>query len=443
MPLFDIEYGAIAHYKLEALLAHGGMSVVYLARDTHTDQQVAIKLVHASEHDYYVRFQNEAKTLASLGNEHIMPIFDYGEYASWFYMAMPYIAYGSLRERLAEGILPLQDVEKILAQLVDAVQYAHDRGIVHRDIKPSNILLRDGEHVYLADFGLVKNVEEMSDLTQTGCLLGTPEYMAPELTEHPATPSSDIYALGIVLYFMLTGQVPFKGGTPISVFMKHMHEQPVVPSTYNPALSPAIDRVVLHALVKSPKERIQNANDLLHAFRDAIHHEQKAIVNVVKVSSIPTIPSIMIRRRLFAISHRNTTFLSSAIHRTMNIRIGALLLLAILLLFIVPMLFSLSFLHGYDRSQVSQSLHTSNSSVRNQAPTKTPTIHPTLVASKAPTTRSTPTSNKKPAQQRSNALVPLPVSDTSGSNKQGSKSGGDDKSGRGNGNHGDHGGGDG
>ena len=128
-------------------------------------------------------------------------------------MTMPYIEQGSLRDRLAQGILPLQEAETILTQLVDAVQYAHDHRILHRDIKPSNILLRDGKHVYLADFGLVKHMEETSDLTQTNCLLGTPEYMAPELTERPATANSDIYAIGVVLYYMLTGRVPFKSTT--------------------------------------------------------------------------------------------------------------------------------------------------------------------------------------------------------------------------------------
>jgi len=290
MSSIEIEPGTIAHYQLEYLLARGGMSVVYLARDIHTDQQVAIKLVHASEHDYYERFQREANTLASLKNEHILPIFDYGAYESWFYMTMPYIEYGSLRDRLAKGTLPLQEAETLFTQLVDAVQYAHEQGILHRDIKPSNILLRDGKHVYLADFGLVKHVEELSDLTQTNCLLGTPEYMAPELAECPATVSSDIYALGVVFYYMLTGHVPFKSNTPLGVYWKHLHEQPVAPSTYNQALSLSTDQVILHALAKEPEQRFQSAEAMRVALRHCLPNSAApATVQIPAISPNATI----------------------------------------------------------------------------------------------------------------------------------------------------------
>ena len=281
MTSFELEPSTIAHYQLEHILARGGMSLVYLAHDIDTGQKVALKLVHAIEHDYYERFQREARTLAGLDNEHILPVIDYGEYGSWFYMTMPYIEYGSLRDRLVKGTLSLQEAEEILAQLADAVQYAHDQGIVHRDIKPSNILLRDGHHVYLADFGLVKHMEERSDLTQTGCLLGTPEYMAPELTELPATSSSDIYALGVVLYYMLTGRVPFSGSTPLGIYWKHLHEQPVAPSTYNSALSPVTDSVILHALAKEPEERFHSAKALLEAYAVAIQEERKTTLSLV------------------------------------------------------------------------------------------------------------------------------------------------------------------
>src|SRR5881275_1656813 len=143
---------------------------------------------------------------------------------------MPYIERGTLRERLAKGPLNQQEAGNILAQVASAVQFAHDHGILHRDIKPSNILLKDKQHAYLADFGLAKGVEEVSDLTLTGCLIGTPEYMAPELADGPAITSSDIYALGIVLYQMLTGSLPFKGSTPIVIYCKHIQERPLPPS---------------------------------------------------------------------------------------------------------------------------------------------------------------------------------------------------------------------
>jgi len=422
---FEIELGTIAHYQLESLLAHGGMSVVYLARDIQTDQQVAIKLVHASEHDYYERFQREAKTLASLENEHILPIFDYGEYDSWFYMTMPYIEHGSLRDRLEKGALPLQEAEMIFSQLVDAVQYAHNRGILHRDIKPSNILLRDGKHVYLADFGLVKHIEEMSDLTQTNSLLGTPEYMAPELSERPATASSDIYALGVVLYFMLAGRVPFKSNTPLGVYWKHLHEYPVAPSTYNQALSPATDQVVLRALAKEPEQRFQSAKALLAAYQASIQNEHKATVNIVKASSV--IPAT-VPLRPFVGSYKNKTFFQQAT----NMRLGALLLLAIALLFIVPALLHFSLSYGDGRTQV-PILHTGNLSFHNRTLSATPTVQPTTTTSKTPTIHPTPTASKTSIPQTINVSSPLPASNTGGSSSQGNHNGGE------NGKHG-HGG---
>ena len=416
MSSFEINPGTIAHYQLESLLARGGMSVVYLAHDIHSGQQVAIKLVHASEHDYYERFQREAQTLASMENDHILPIYDYGEYDSWFYMAMPYIAYGSLRDRLAKGALPQQEAEAILAQLVDAVQYAHERGIVHRDIKPSNILLRDGKHVYLADFGLVKHMEEMSDLTQTNCMIGTPEYMAPELTEHPATASSDIYALGVVAYFMLTGHVPFKSSTPLGVYWKHLHEQPVAPSTYNQSLSLATDAVMLHALAKEPEHRFQNAKTFLEAFQTSLKDEHKPSVSIIKVNAV--VPAT-VTRKPFVSSHKNKTFLQ----RAMNIRVGALLLVAVALLFIGPALLHFSLSYGNASTQAAL-LRVSSLSFHNRVSTITPTLQSTSTKGNTPTIGSTPIVNKTPPPQHSNVSAPLPVSST-GDSGQGNNGGSD------------------
>lgn len=405
---FKIELDTIAHYKLEHLLARGGMSLVYLARDIQTDQQVAIKLVHASEHDYYERFQREAKTLASLENEHILPIYDYGEFESWFYMTMPYIEDGSLRDRMAKGMLPLEEAEAILMQLVDAVQYAHERGIVHRDIKPSNVLLRDGTHVYLADFGLVKNADEISDLTQTGCLLGTPEYMAPELAEQPATASSDIYALGIVFYLMLTGHMPFKSSTPLGVYWKHLHEHPVAPSMYNQALTLATDQVLLHALAKEPEQRFQSAKALLKAYQISKKPEQVSI-SIVQVRTPPA-----------TVTHRPVVSMPGMrdfLHSAMNTRIGALLVLAAILLFIVPALLHLSLTYGYDRSQASL-VEANSLSFHSHPLATTPVIQPTS------TVHPTPTVSKPPTQQTTKVSSSSTSNNNTGNNSQGHSSGG-------------------
>src|SRR5437660_6485785 len=266
----DLEEKRLAHYTIQRRLARGGMSQVYLAFDEHTQHNVAIKVVHCSEDDYFLRFQREVKTLSALSHEHILPIIESGVHGSWHYCVMPYIERGTLRERMIKGPLTREEAGSILEQIASAVQFAHDHGILHRDIKPSNILLKDKQHAYLADFGLAKGVEESSDLTLTGCLIGTPEYMAPELAERPATTSSDIYALGVVLYQMLTGSLPFKASTPVAIYYKHIQEQPLPPSRLNPAISPEVEQVVLRALEKNPQDRFKSVQEMAEAYAQAL-----------------------------------------------------------------------------------------------------------------------------------------------------------------------------
>jgi eukaryotic-like serine/threonine-protein kinase len=265
-----LEGTTLDHYKIQRRLGHGGMADVYLAYDSATDQDVAIKVLSGSQTTYLERFRREAEAIDKLQHKHILPAYDYGDQEPWHYLVMPYIAYGTLRELLEKGPLPLPDAANLLDQVADALQFAHDHGIIHRDIKPSNILLRDNNYIFLADFGLAKAVEGTNELTQTGVLLGTPEYMAPDLANGPATTSSDIYALGILLYQMVTGRVPFSADTPVAVYWKQLREQPLPPSQINPRLSYAIDRVILRALDKNPLHRYQSARELAEAFRASL-----------------------------------------------------------------------------------------------------------------------------------------------------------------------------
>src|SRR5581483_10527739 len=164
----ELEGITIGHYHIQCLLAQGGMSEIYLAQDLLEKCMVAIKIVHNSNREYYERFRHEVQMISSLHHAHILPVLDYGEYESWYYLVAPYISYGTLGERLAVGKLSLTEAGKILEQLVDALQFAHEQGIIHRDIKPSNVLLHAGDHVYLADFGLAKRVGENRSFTLTG-----------------------------------------------------------------------------------------------------------------------------------------------------------------------------------------------------------------------------------------------------------------------------------
>ena len=199
-------------YRLQQRLCHGGMSDVYLAYDELMHRDVAIKLVSSDNTENIHRLHREIQAMSILLHDHILPTLDYGTHGSYHYLVMPYMRRGNLRERIAQGSLTQEEAGNILAQIASALQLAHDHRILHRDIKPSNILLdnSDERHVYLADFGLAKVIGEGSDITQTGCLIGTPEYMAPELANSPESVSSDIYALGVLLYQMLAGRPPFR-----------------------------------------------------------------------------------------------------------------------------------------------------------------------------------------------------------------------------------------
>ncbi len=261
---------SLGPYQLLERLGRGGMSEVYLAYDNLHQRNLAIKVVASTHADYIERFRREAYAVSILQHAHILPAYDYGEQPPWHYMVMPYIELGTLRDRLQQGPLTLEETGIILEQIANALQFAHDQGIIHRDIKPSNILLGDDNYVYLADFGLAKSLEGGSTITQTGNLLGTPEYMAPELSEGPATTSSDLYALGIVLYEMATGNVPFDGETPLAIYWKQIRDQPLPPTHINPAIPPAIERVILRALEKEPPRRYQSANELAQAYIEAL-----------------------------------------------------------------------------------------------------------------------------------------------------------------------------
>jgi serine/threonine protein kinase len=251
------------------------MAEVYLAYDEEKQREVAIKMISGHNVDYLERFMREVAAVDKLTHKHILPAYDYDSEESWHYLVMPYMPAGTLRELLEEGPLSPTAALELLEQIADALQFAHEQGIIHRDIKPSNILLRDAHYAYLADFGVARFVENSNRLTQTGTLLGTPEYMAPDLAEGPATSSTDIYALGIVLYQMLTGQLPFVAETPLAVYWKQIRDQPQPPSQHQPGLSPAIDAVILRALEKNPHWRFHTARELAEAFRQAIEKPER------------------------------------------------------------------------------------------------------------------------------------------------------------------------
>lgn len=359
-------------YHLLQHLHHGSMSDVYLAFDELHQKDVAIKLVSNDQSESNLRLQSEIQALSTLSHNHILPILDQGECDLYRYMVMPYMKQGTLLERISKGRLTEQEAGNILIQLTNALAFAHEHGIVHRDIKPSNILFDSDKdlHVYLADFGLAKAIGKGSDLTQTGCLIGTPEYMAPELIDKPESVRSDIYALGILLYHMLTGQAPFRANSPLAVLWKQVRELPIPPSNLNVAITPPIEQVILQALDKDPQKRFSDAEALAQAYTDAIESTKQA-------KAIQATPSIEPTPARITLQKIDTKLLSATLRATAPIRrlqnqrnpfqrtIVSLVLLAIC---IIPL--SLGFLLGRERTQVpvAFSAGTQFASVLHQSP---------------------------------------------------------------------------
>lgn len=266
---------------LEKLIGQGGMGSVYLAKQTRPLRNVAVKVLmpniatNDQDHqEFLARFRREANVIAKLEHINIMPIYEYGEQDGLAYLVMPYITGGSLREILAErGKLPIDETISYIDQATAALDYAHAYGIVHRDLKPANFLLHADGRLILADFGIARILEDdstVAGLTSTGALLGTPEYMAPEMARGESLDyRADIYELGVVLYQMLSGHVPFTSNSAYAIIAQHVQEPLPLLHLTNPAISPDVDAVIQKATAKNPNDRYQSGRNMAQALRTA------------------------------------------------------------------------------------------------------------------------------------------------------------------------------
>jgi serine/threonine protein kinase len=270
----DLTGMTIGPYRIIEQIGRGGMATVYKAYHAAMDRHVAIKILpeeYANDPGFRARFEREAKTVANLRHPHILPVFDYGEKSGISYLVMPYIPTGTLKTYLAqEGQLPLDETARIFIRLAEALDYAHRQGVIHRDIKPDNVLFDEDGNALLTDFGLTRMVEGGGSLTGTG-VIGTPAYMSPEQGQGMRLDHrSDIYSLGIILYEMVTGDVPFSADTPIAVIFKHVSDPLPLPLTMRPDLQEAAENVILKALSKDPKDRFDTCVAMAKAFEKSI-----------------------------------------------------------------------------------------------------------------------------------------------------------------------------
>lgn len=263
-------------YRIISQIGQGGMATVYKAYQPSMDRNVAIKVLPgqlAESGEFVQRFQQEARIIARLEHPHILPIFDYGEDNGITYFVMRYLEAGTLKNKMEAGPLPLGEIDRYFTQLAEALGYAHDRGVVHRDLKPANALVDSDGNLFLTDFGIAKLLASASPrLTQTDAIMGTPAYISPEQAKAlPVDQRSDIYSLGIILYEMATGRVPFRADTPLAVILKHVSDPLPLPSTIKPDIPSPIEQVILKALAKNPDDRFATTAEFISAWKRAMN----------------------------------------------------------------------------------------------------------------------------------------------------------------------------
>src|SRR6266498_3255271 len=252
-------------YRVVRKLGTGGMANVYLAEDQELGRRVAIKMLddrHAQDDQFVERFRREAKNAAGLSHPNIVSIYDRGESEGAYYIAMEYLEGKTLKELLVvRGPTPIRVAVDYTRQILAALAFAHRNGLVHRDIKPHNVIVAPDGRLKVTDFGIARS--GTSQMTEAGSIIGTAQYLSPEQAKGaPVTPASDIYSVGIVLYEMLTGSVPFTGDTPLEIAMKHLSAIPEPPSEKRREIPHELDSIVLRALAKDPADRYQSAEEM-------------------------------------------------------------------------------------------------------------------------------------------------------------------------------------
>ncbi|MDX6669577.1 MAG: eukaryotic-like serine/threonine-protein kinase [Solirubrobacteraceae bacterium] len=277
----DVPAGTVVdqRYQIQSRLGSGGMADVYCAEDLQLGRKVALKLLHqrfAEDAEFVERFRREASSAAGLQHANVVGVYDRGEWDGTYYIAMEYLEGHTLKQLVqAQGPLEPALAIDIVIQILKAARFAHKRGVIHRDLKPHNVMLDEEGRAKVTDFGIAR--AGASDMTETGSIMGTAQYLSPEQAQgHAVSAASDLYAVGIVLYELLAGRVPFDGDSAVTIALKQVSEAPVPPSAYNPSVPPELDAIVLKALEKDPARRFANAD----GFITALDHTRRRLVAV-------------------------------------------------------------------------------------------------------------------------------------------------------------------
>lgn len=275
MPPMSFETGThIGSYVISEKLGQGGMATVYKAHHERLDRYVAIKVLHPAfkdNDDFLKRFTREAQVVAKLEHPNIVPVYDFAEHDGYPYLVMRYVEGETLKDTLNRGQLSRQEIIRIAQGIADGLDYAHQQGVLHRDIKPSNILMTNGGGIYIADFGLARMTQAGESTMSQDMIMGTPQYISPEQAKGSENLDgrTDIYSFGIIVYEMVTGQVPFQSDTSYSIIHSQIFDAPPNPRTINTDVSPELETVLLNVLNKEPENRYPTAGAFMTAFKDA------------------------------------------------------------------------------------------------------------------------------------------------------------------------------
>jgi tRNA A-37 threonylcarbamoyl transferase component Bud32 len=274
---------SVGIYRIDGQIGSGGMATVYKGHHTKLDRAVAVKIMHPNlltDPSFKQRFDREARIIARLDHPNIVPVYDFNEHEGQPYIVMKQIDGLTLKQMLRTREPSMREVVRILRAVADALDYAHEQGVLHRDIKPSNIIIDASGTPYLTDFGLARLAQSGESTVSSDTVLGTPYYISPEQAQglKDIGPEADVYSLGVVLYELLAGRVPFQSDTPYSTIHDHIYKTPPPLREYNPDVLPGVEAVVLRALEKDPRRRYASAGALVDALEAAIKSPDRPVV---------------------------------------------------------------------------------------------------------------------------------------------------------------------